>query len=195
MNEFLTYGLKVAVTSLAPFVYMRVKKRYDLRRIKEDIKFEFIESFLKEEIRQKHHLVVEQAFLKFSGRRLKYDEIVFLVGLQNPMSALNSYFWAQHYVAYDPENKTVSFKPKYKNSKKLKRLKFVHYFLYLLSAMAGTAVLLFFYELWRLGGFFMLPVLVALILLCLGIAYLQLLDGTSIYFAEKLIEEVEESKG
>jgi hypothetical protein len=195
VNIFLTGWLKAPAAFLAPLIYREIRKRYELRKVKDDSKFEFIESFLKEDIKQKHHLIVEQAFLKYLGRSLNYDEIIFLVGLQNPMSGLNSYFMAQNYVAYDAESKSICFKAKYKNKKKLEWLKYWHVFLYFLFAMAGMALLLFSYELLHRGGLVVLPVLVVLVGIFFGAAYWQVYAGTSVYFAEKLIKQIKESNG
>ena len=190
VDTFLIGYVKAAVAFFAALIYREIRKRYELRKIKDDTKFEFIESFLKEDIKQKHHLVVEQAFLKYLGRSLSYDEIIFLVGLQNPMSSLNSFFMAQDYIAFDPISKTMSFKTKYKNKNVIKRRRHLHIILYFICAMAGISLLLYSYELLHLGGPIVLPVLVTLIGALFGGAYLQVYKGASIYFAEKLIAHI-----
>jgi hypothetical protein len=195
VDTFLIGWVKALIAFFAAFVYREIRKRYELRKVKDDTKFEFIESFLKEDITQKHPLVVEQGFLKYLGRTLNYDEIIFLVGLQNPMSSLNSFFMAQNYVAYDPASKIMTFKAKYKNKTALKRRRHVHIILYFLCAMAGMSLLLYSYELLRLGGLIVLPVLVTFIVTFFGAAYLEVYNSTSIYFAEKLIEQIKETNG
>lgn len=190
VDTFLIGYMKAAIAFFAALIYREIKNRYELRKVKDDTKFEFIESFMKEDIKQKHHLVVEQAFLKYLGRSLNYDEIIFLVGLQNPMSSLNGFFMARNYVAFDPTSKTISFKAKYKNKKVIKRRRYLHVILYFICAMAGVSLLLYSYELLRIGGPIVLPVLVTLILALFGAAYLEVYKGASIYFAERLIEQV-----
>jgi uncharacterized membrane protein len=195
VDTFLLGWAKALIAFLAALVYREIRKRYELRKIKDDTKFEFIEAFLKEDIKQKHHLVVEQAFLKYLGRSLNYDEIIFLVGLQNPMSSLNSFFMAQNYVAYDPTSKMIMPKAKYRNKNALKRRRQLHIVLYFLCAMAGVSLLLYSYELLRLGGLIVLPVLVVFVLTLFGAAYWQVYVGASSYFAEKLIKQIKENKG
>lgn len=195
LNPTFLAVIKALAASSAPIVYGAVRKRYELRKTKDDNKFGFIESFLKEDIKQKHHLVVEQAFLKYLGRSISYDEIIFLVELQNPMSSLDSFFMAQNYVAYDSRSKTIGFKSKYKNTEKLKRLKYWHMFLYFFFAAVGMLLLLFSFEFLRQGGLIVLPVLVAFVFMFFGAAYWQIYDSSSIYFAEKLIKHIKESTG
>ncbi len=193
VDTFLIGWVKTLIAFFAALIYREIRTRFELRKVKDDAKFEFIESFLKEDIKQKHHLVVEQAFLKYLGRSLNYDEIIFLVGLQNPMSSLNSFFMARDYVAYEPKSKTMSFKAKYKNKNAIKHRRYLHMILYFICAMGGVSLLLYSYELLHIGGPIVLPVLVTLIGALFGAAYLEVYKGASIYFAEKLIERLEET--
>lgn len=190
VDTFLIGYVKAVIAFFAALIYREIKNRYELRKVKDDTKFEFIESFLKEDIKQKHHLVVEQAFLKYLGRSLSYDEIIFLVGLQNPMSSLNSFFMARDYVAFDSTSKTMSFKTKYTRKNAIKRRRYLHIILYFICAMSGISLLLYSYELLHVGGPIVLPVLVTLIGALFGAAYIEVYKGASIYFAEKLIEQI-----
>lgn len=195
VNAFVLPWSKALIAFLAAFAYQQIRKRYELRKVKYETKFEFIQTFLKEDIAQKHHLVVEQAFLNYFEENLKYDEIIFLSKLQNPMSGFHSFIKAKNYVAYDPVKKTITFKDKYKSKNKLKLLKCWHFFLYFLFAMSGMFLLFYFYELLGPHGLKILSTITFTIITLLALAYLQASDIASIFFAEKLARQIEEQKG